>query len=105
MIEAVFIILLFFASFAEARDAAQVRAFRKANPCPSTGKVDGACPNYVVDHIIPLATYGADRPDNMQWQTVEAAKKKDKLEYRAYRARVAAEKHIRETCDAIAAGH
>jgi hypothetical protein len=37
-------------------------------------------PGYVVDHIIPLACGGADVPSNMQWQTVEAAKAKDKTE-------------------------
>lgn len=77
---------------AEARDPGQVRAFRRLNPCPATGQTDGACPGWVVDHIIPLAVYGPDRPDNMQWQRVEAAKAKDKLEYEAYRARVQAEK-------------
>jgi len=37
-------------------------------------------PGYVVDHIVPLACGGADAPSNMQWQTVEAAKAKDKVE-------------------------
>ena len=37
-------------------------------------------PGYVVDHIIPLACGGADAPSNMQWQTVEAGKAKDKVE-------------------------
>jgi len=37
-------------------------------------------PGYVVDHIRPLACGGADDPSNMQWQTVEAAKAKDKWE-------------------------
>lgn len=35
---------------------------------------------YVIDHVIPLACGGADAPGNMQWQTVEAAKLKDKTE-------------------------
>jgi len=35
---------------------------------------------YVVDHIVPLACGGADAPSNMQWQTVEEAKAKDKTE-------------------------
>ena len=35
---------------------------------------------YVVDHIRPLACGGADAPSNMQWQTVAAAKAKDKIE-------------------------
>jgi len=37
-------------------------------------------PGYVVDHIRPLACGGADEPSNMQWQTIEAAKAKDKWE-------------------------
>ncbi len=37
-------------------------------------------PGHVVDHIVPLACGGADEPGNMQWQTVEEAKAKDKWE-------------------------
>jgi hypothetical protein len=37
-------------------------------------------PGYVVDHIKPLACGGADTPGSMQWQTIEAAKAKDKVE-------------------------
>ena len=54
--------------------------FKKANPCPSTGKTSGACPGYTVDHIKPLKRGGADDPSNMQWQTKEDAKAKDKWE-------------------------
>ena len=35
-------------------------------------------PGYVVDHIIPLKRGGYDCPSNMQWQTKEEAKQKDK---------------------------
>jgi hypothetical protein len=35
---------------------------------------------YIVDHIIPLKKGGCDCPENMQWQTKEAAKAKDKWE-------------------------
>jgi hypothetical protein len=35
---------------------------------------------YVVDHIVPLECGGADSPSNMQWQTVQAAKIKDRTE-------------------------
>ncbi len=37
-------------------------------------------PGYVVDHVVPLCAGGADAPGNMQWQTVEAAKVKDRQE-------------------------
>jgi hypothetical protein len=33
-----------------------------------------------VDHIKPLCAGGADRPSNMQWQTVKEAKIKDRRE-------------------------
>jgi len=62
------------------RDPEQRRAFMRSHPCPSTGKTYGACPGYVVDHIQALKHGGADRPENMQWQTVEDAKAKDKWE-------------------------
>jgi len=37
-------------------------------------------PGYVVDHVKPLACGGVDDPSNMQWQTVEEGKAKDKVE-------------------------
>jgi hypothetical protein len=35
---------------------------------------------YVVDHIVPLKRDGCDCPSNMQWQTIQEAKAKDKSE-------------------------
>ena len=72
--------MLLLATCAEARDRNQVRAFRATHPCPATGLTRGACPGYVVDHIIPLCAGGPDTPANMQWQTAAAAKAKDKHE-------------------------
>jgi hypothetical protein len=54
--------------------------FMAANPCPANGKSAGACPGYVIDHIIALPCGGADEPGNMQWQTVAEAKAKDRWE-------------------------
>jgi hypothetical protein len=56
------------------------RQFKRRQPCPSTGRSTGRCPGYVIDHIKPLNRGGADTPDNMQWQTKEAAKAKDRWE-------------------------
>ena len=63
-----------------ARSQKATREFRKSEPCPSTGRSSGACPGYVIDHIKPLKRGGADSPSNMQWQTKEDAKIKDRTE-------------------------
>lgn len=67
---------------ATVRDPAQVRAFRKLVACPG-GPDRGShtrCRGYVVDHIKALDCGGADRPSNMQYQTIAAGKAKDKIE-------------------------
>jgi hypothetical protein len=40
------------------RSSASRREFQHLQPCPSTGRPAGACPGYVVDHIIPLKRGG-----------------------------------------------
>ena len=62
------------------RDPAQRKAFMQQHPCPSSWKTKGRCPGYVVDHIKPLCAGGPDAPSNMQWQTIQQAKNKDRLE-------------------------
>jgi hypothetical protein len=63
-----------------ARSSTARTAFRKANPCPSTGKTTSSCTGYVIDHRVPLKHGGRDHPSNMQWQTREAARAKDRME-------------------------
>lgn len=77
---ALLIAALCFSANADARSKAQVNHFKRSHPCPATGKADGTCPGYVVDHIKPLCAGGADRPSNMQWQTIAQAKAKDRVE-------------------------
>ena len=62
------------------RSAHAKNEFKASHPCPSTGKSSGACPGYVIDHVVALKHGGADAPSNMQWQTKAEAKAKDKWE-------------------------
>lgn len=40
--------------------------------------LDWVIPEYAVNHVVPLKRGGADKPSNMQWQTKEAVKEKDR---------------------------
>ena len=62
------------------RSASAKAQFRHSNPCPATGKTSGKCPGYVIDHVQALKRGGADTAANMQWQTREEAKAKDRVE-------------------------
>src|ERR1019366_6733268 len=62
------------------RNSQARHAFQELHPCPATGSTAGPCPGYVVDHIMPLKRGGADSPENMQWQTRDEAKAKDRVE-------------------------
>ena len=61
---------------APVRPSSAKENFRKANPCPSTGRSSGSCPGYEVEHMNPPACGGADSPGNMQWVQASAARKK-----------------------------
>ena len=56
------------------RSQAAINEFKKQTRYPN-GR-----PGYVIDHIIPLKEGGCDCPENMQWQTIDDAKAKDKWE-------------------------
>ncbi len=64
------------------RSAAAKNDFKRQHPCPSTGRSNGACPGYVIDHVKALECGGPDSSSNMQWQTLAAGKAKDKTERR-----------------------
>lgn len=72
------------------RSAAARLEFKREHPCPSTGQRRGSCPGYVIDHVQPLCVGGPDIPNNMQWQTLAEAKKKDRLEVALCRLRAKA---------------
>jgi hypothetical protein len=62
------------------RSHATLAEFQRQNPCPATGSHRGACPGYVRDHRIALCVGGEDKPKNIRWMTVSAAKAKDHWE-------------------------
>jgi hypothetical protein len=64
----------------EYRSSTVKHEFQRLHPCPSTGRTTGACPGYIKDHIRALDCGGPDSAANMQWQTVTAAKAKDRWE-------------------------
>ena len=81
-IAAFFLMMLAIVASATTRDRTQVYKFRATHPCPANGSLHGACPGYVVDHIIALECGGRDIPQNMQFQTIAAAKLKDIQEHK-----------------------
>ena len=62
------------------RSQAARAAFKREHPCPATLLPTGPCPGYIIDHVIALKRGGPDTATNMQWQTVEDAKAKDRWE-------------------------
>lgn len=81
----VLVALLLAIGGAAARDASVIREFRKANPCPATGKTTGACPGWQVDHADPLCAGGEDRIQNLQWLSTEQHKWKTRSDIRLCR--------------------
>jgi hypothetical protein len=77
------ILVLLFSFTAEAKQHRSYKAkadFKQQHPCPANGATKGRCEGYIIDHIKPLACGGADSPENMQWQTEQESKAKDKWE-------------------------
>lgn len=71
------------------RSQAVINAFKKQHPCPSNGKTSGACPNWSLDHPIPMACGGCDAVWNMQWlpnaiKSSSAPTSKDRWERQVY---------------------
>lgn len=71
------------------RSAAMLTKFQAIHPCPSTGLKTGACPNFAIDHIVPLASCGCDQVVNMQWlatatKSCSDNRCKDRYERRIY---------------------
>ncbi|AEV24601.1 hypothetical protein Dsui_0181 [Azospira oryzae PS] len=64
------------------RSSSAKAEFKRQHPCQRTGQPRGACPGYIIDHVIPLCAGGPDTPANMQWQTAQDAKAKDREERR-----------------------
>lgn len=71
------------------RSAAEVLAFKRENPCPSTGLRRGSCPGWQVDHVHPLCLGGLDHRANMQWLTMEDHRAKTREDVRACRKKPA----------------
>ena len=73
------------------RQSSTVRVFRAIYACPSTGQHEGACPQWQVDHVIPLSVGGCDVVHNLQWlpNVIKTGKKetcsKDRWERIVYR--------------------
>lgn len=67
------------------RSGAELRAFQRHTPCPSTGAHRGACPGYQIDHVEPICASGVDKEHNMQWLSVEEHRYKTRTDVRVCR--------------------
>lgn len=68
------ILLFSISAQAECRSSRPVHEFNKQHGYPQGRS------GYIVDHVCPLACNGIDAPINMQYQTIEEGKRKDKWE-------------------------
>jgi len=72
---------------AAGRSSAVRAEFRRTHPCPSTGRLSGACPGWQIDHIQPLCASGADAVDNLQWLALDDHRAKTRRDVAACRGR------------------
>jgi hypothetical protein len=79
------LLLAFTLAEAAPRSPAIKAEFRKANPCPATGRKTGACPGWEVDHRQALVCGGADTVDNLQWLPVAEHREKTRAEVKLCR--------------------
>ena len=82
------LLVMFMAFTSEAtqhRSAAEVLAFKRQNPCPSTQLRRGACPGFQVDHVQPLCSGGSDTVMNMQWLSIADHRIKTRQDVRVCR--------------------
>lgn len=70
------------------RDPKVAAAFKRQHACPVTGLTTGACPDWQIDHVIPIDVGGCDSVSNMQWLPVRlktcAGHCKDRWERKIY---------------------
>jgi len=59
------------------RSEAAKNHFKAAHPCPANGNTRGSCPGFVIDHVKPLCSGGADSIENMAWQPLKESRLKD----------------------------
>ena len=78
-------LLLCLPAMAGQRSAAEVLAFKRAVPCPATGKPELRCPQHHVDHVTPLCAGGADTRENMQYLTIQEHRWKTRTDVRVCR--------------------
>lgn len=76
--------------------------FRKANPCPATGKTTGRCPGWEIDHRVALVCGGPDAVQNLQWLEIERHREKTRLEIKACRGKKLASPHAASDVPALA---
>lgn len=71
------------------RSAVAKAEFRRLHACPATQSHKGACPDWAIDHVIPLACGGCDTVANLQWlptqiKAASGALPKDRFERHIY---------------------